>query len=88
MSTYLEFLQQAPNGGIECGLGRIIEKEGWAKHDEVLNAIFAIDEETGRMFPVSRLVLLFDDEYGWSDFFYRRHREGRCVSCLKRTKTS
>jgi hypothetical protein len=88
MSTYLELLQNAPPiGRKECGLGRILESEGREKHDEVLDAIFQVDEK-GRFFPYSRLVSVFYDEYGWSEFFFRRHRHGKCVSCLNRIQTS
>lgn len=69
--------------GRACGLGKILETEGRDKHDEVLEAIFA-KQENGELYPVSRLVALFS-EYGWSEFFFRRHRNGTCASCLKRT---
>ncbi len=84
MSTYLEFLQShSRNAGKDCGLGKILREEGQAKHDQVLEAIFSKDKK-GRLYPVSWLCEAFGDEYGWSEFFFRRHRDGRCVSCLNR----
>jgi len=86
VSRYQELLQSMPdrNGG-DCGLGKILEKEGREKHDEVLEAIFAIDERTGKMYSDAKLAAAFEDEYGWSEYFFRRHRAGKCVSCMNRT---
>jgi len=74
-----------PRSGKGCGLGKILETEGKEKHDEVLTAIFTIDPNTGRLHSDQKLVDLFASEYGWSEFFFRRHKAGKCVSCLKRT---
>ena len=85
MSRYLELLQGVPDtSGHECGLGKILATEGQEKHDEVLEAIFAADER-GMLYPISRLIEAFHEEYGWSEWFFRRHRNGKCVSCLNRT---
>jgi hypothetical protein len=84
MSTYRELLQSAPKGRKDCGLGRILETEGQEKHDAVLNVMFERDED-GQLFSCRKLANLFDEEYGWSEFFFRRHRNGKCVSCLNRT---
>lgn len=87
MSTYLEYLQNMPKRrGKECGLGNILETEGREKHDEILDAMFAIRED-GTLYPVSWLEEAFSDR-GWSEFFFRRHRAGKCVSCLNRTQTN
>jgi hypothetical protein len=85
MSTYRELLQNAPSMAKDCGLGKILKAEGREKHDAVLNAIFEINPDTGKLYSDRRLEKLFADEYGWSTFFFRRHRNGKCVSCLKRT---
>jgi hypothetical protein len=85
MSTYQELLESMPESGKDCGLGRILKTEGRKKHDKVLAAIFAINPKTERLFSNAKLAVLFRDEYGWSEYFFRRHRNGTCVSCLNRT---
>ena len=88
MSTYLEYLQNMPEAkGTDCWLGKFLETEGREKHDEILDAIFQTGED-GKLYPISWLEAMFTDEYGWSEFFFRRHRNGKCVSCLNRTPKS
>lgn len=86
MSKYLELLEAMETGRNhkDCGLGRILKQEGQAKHDIVLEAIFAINPDTGEYHSNRKLEKLFKEEYGWSQFFFRRHRDGVCVSCLNR----
>ena len=85
MSTYLELLEGMDHKSHkDCGLGRILKQEGQAKHDIVLEAIFAINPKDGQYHSISKLEALFKDEYGWSEFFFRRHRDGVCRSCLSR----
>lgn len=85
MSKYLELLEAMEPQNRICGLGRILQEEGQAKHDIVLETIFAIDPKTGKMHSTAKLAAVFKEEYGWSDYFYRRHRDGKCVACLNRT---
>lgn len=73
--------------GKECGLGKVLSKHGREKHDEILEAIFARRED-GTLFPISWLETEFSSEFGWSEYFYRRHRNGKCVACLNRTQTN
>jgi len=86
MSTYLELLETKADEwvGKDCGLGKILANEGKEKYDDVLEAIFAKGKKSGKYHPISRLVEVFNEEYGWTEFFFRRHRNGKCVSCLNR----
>lgn len=92
--TYLERLKGVePTIVQECGLGKVLRDEGQDKHDDIVAAIFATIHttlpdgtivDTGKLYPVPRLVELFEEEYGWSEFFFRRHRKGRCLACQNR----
>lgn len=88
MSTYQEHLENMTKQDMSCGLGKVLREEGQEKHDKILDAIFAVDPNTGRMFSTAKVEQLFKEEYGWSQFFYRRHRYGSCRSCLNRTQTN
>ncbi len=92
--TYLEQLRARPPKYIqECGLGKIIKDGDEKKYEDIVQTIFAtivitLDNgdtvDTGELYPVTRLVELFEEEYGWSDFFFRRHRLGKCGACQNR----
>ena len=87
MSKYLELLAEIKTNPKGCGLGRVLRDEGQEKYDEILEAIFAVDE-FGIPYSTAKLETIFKEEYGWSSFFYRRHRNGKCVSCLNRIPTN
>jgi hypothetical protein len=84
MSKYLDLLEAMDPKTKDCGLGTVLREEGQEKHDIVLEAIFAINPDDGRPHSLSKLEAVFKSEYGWSAFFFRRHRNGQCVSCLNR----
>ena len=88
MSKYLELLAGMETAKQECGLGKVLQNEGQDKHDEVLEAIFAINPDTGDTYSIRKLEIIFREEYGWGEYFFRRHRRGMCHSCLNRTQTN
>lgn len=94
--SYSDRLRKPRGNPYECGLGKVLETEGREKYEEILDAMFLIDADPlsrtyGRLHPIPALIELFWDEYGWGEFFFRRHRHGTCKACLmrdSRTETS
>ena len=89
--SYSDKLRAYKANPFECGLGKVLETDGQEKYDEIVEAIFLIDEDPtsrgyGRPFSLQRLVDEFRDEYGWGEYFFRRHRNGRCTACVNRDK--
>lgn len=93
--SYVDKLRAHRDNPYECGLGKVLKTEGREKYEDILEAIFAIDDDpTSRTYqqpyPIPWLEEIFYEEYGWGEYFFRRHRHGKCKACLNRedrTKT-
>jgi hypothetical protein len=87
--SYSDKLRSLRANPYECGLGKVLATEGRDKYDEILEAMFLVDDDIlsrgyGKMYSLQTLVEVFKDEYGWGEAFFRRHRNGRCKACLNR----
>lgn len=86
MSGYLEALRdRADSGHDKCSLGRVLVEKGQEEYEAVIGAIFGKDEH-GHLYPPQKVadVLRAEGGYRWSESLIRRHREGKCQSCLNR----
>jgi len=84
MSKYVDALQQkAGTAPDHCALGRVLEERGEEEYEAVKEAIYGL-APNGTQYPLSWLVEVFKEDYGWSDHFFRRHRNGECASCRNR----
>ena len=81
MSKYVDRLRERPQRDL-CALGKILENDP-DEYEAIVEAIFArIDD--GNEYPIPWLVDAFKEPYGWSEHFFRRHRNGECQSCRNR----
>lgn len=91
--SYSDKLRSPRENPYECGLGKVLRDEGRDKYDEIVEAIFLIDEDPtsrtyGQYYSIATLITVFDDDYGWGEYFFRRHRNGTCKACLNRDKAT
>ena len=84
MSKYVDALRDRSARSADlCALGRILDENGEEEYQAVVEAIHG-KGPSGSQYPISWLVDVFKDDYGWSEHFFRRHRNGECNSCRNR----